>query len=63
MAKENELEIELTRSVNFGGKYFNPGEILKLPKAIADELIDDCAAERVLPMIQSKGTVPDKLRG
>jgi hypothetical protein len=41
-------EVVLLRTVNYGGTYYPPGEVLKLPGDIADELIDVEAAEPVL---------------
>ncbi len=55
MAKKPKLkEVVLVRTVNYGGKYYPPGEVLKFPGDIADELIDVGAAEPVLAVASSK---------
>ncbi len=52
MAKKPKVkEVVLVRTVNYGGKYYPPGEVLEMPGDIADELIDVEAAEPVLAVV------------
>lgn len=55
-----EKEVVLLRTVNYGGIYYPPGEVLKFPEEIADELIDVEAAEPVLAVASGKGQKGDE---
>jgi len=46
--KAKDKKVSLLRTVNHGGTYYPPGEVLVLPADIAEELIDGEAAEPVL---------------
>lgn len=50
-------EVVLLRTVNYGGKYYPPGEVLELSGVIADELIDVEAAEPVLAVASGREKV------
>ena len=46
--KSKEKEVLLLCTVNYDGVHYPPGKVMPFPKDIADELIDNDAAEMVL---------------